>query len=94
MKSQECILLRFLPKRNHLSNSYEGDVLGSGVASLKSRACRVCVRLQVGPHREDGSAGLRGSHSIVPNQVPVPQLPVQSATSPDLSHTEIGRAHV
>jgi len=28
---------------------------------------------------------LRGSHSLVPNQVPVPQLPVQSATSPDLN---------
>ncbi|KAI1904873.1 hypothetical protein AGOR_G00010150 [Albula goreensis] len=40
--------------------------------------------IMVGPHREDG-VGLRGSHPIVPNQVPVPQLPVQSATSPDLS---------
>ena len=39
---------------------------------------------QVGAHREDGVA-LRGSHSLVPNQVPVPQLPVQSATSPDLN---------
>lgn len=39
---------------------------------------------QVGPHREDG-VSLRGSHSLVPNQVPVPQLPVQSATSPDLN---------
>nr|XP_009943498.1 PREDICTED: transcription factor 4 [Opisthocomus hoazin] len=34
--------------------------------------------------REDG-VSLRGSHSLVPNQVPVPQLPVQSATSPDLN---------
>ncbi|XP_026974378.1 transcription factor 4 isoform X15 [Orcinus orca] len=40
--------------------------------------------LMVGAHREDGVA-LRGSHSLVPNQVPVPQLPVQSATSPDLN---------
>ncbi|XP_035247952.1 transcription factor 4-like isoform X20 [Anguilla anguilla] len=40
--------------------------------------------IMVGAHREDG-VGLRGSHPIVPNQVPVPQLPVQSATSPDLS---------
>lgn len=39
---------------------------------------------QVGTHREDGVA-LRGSHSLLPNQVPVPQLPVQSATSPDLN---------
>ncbi|NWT39298.1 ITF2 factor, partial [Chroicocephalus maculipennis] len=39
---------------------------------------------QVGAHREDG-VSLRGSHSLVPNQVPVPQLPVQSATSPDLN---------
>ncbi|XP_077886111.1 transcription factor 4 isoform X12 [Ictidomys tridecemlineatus] len=38
----------------------------------------------VGAHREDGVA-LRGSHSLLPNQVPVPQLPVQSATSPDLN---------
>ncbi|NXD09504.1 ITF2 factor, partial [Nothocercus nigrocapillus] len=28
---------------------------------------------------------LQGAHSLVPNQVPVPQLPVQSATSPDLN---------
>lgn len=42
------------------------------------------LTLQVGAHREDGVA-LRGSHSLVPNQVPVPQLPVQSATSPDLN---------
>uniref|UniRef100_A0A8C0IF66 Transcription factor 4 n=1 Tax=Bubo bubo TaxID=30461 RepID=A0A8C0IF66_BUBBB len=40
--------------------------------------------VQVGAHREDG-VSLRGSHSLVPNQVPVPQLPVQSATSPDLN---------
>ncbi|OBS81991.1 hypothetical protein A6R68_24019, partial [Neotoma lepida] len=39
---------------------------------------------QVGAHREDGVT-LRGSHSLLPNQVPVPQLPVQSATSPDLN---------
>lgn len=44
----------------------------------------VPLALQVGAHREDGVA-LRGSHSLVPNQVPVPQLPVQSATSPDLN---------
>ncbi|XP_041436557.1 transcription factor 4 isoform X15 [Xenopus laevis] len=40
--------------------------------------------LMVGAHREDG-VNLRGSHSLVPNQVSVPQLPVQSATSPDLN---------
>ncbi|KAH0627841.1 hypothetical protein JD844_008332 [Phrynosoma platyrhinos] len=41
----------------------------------------------VGAHRED-AVGLRGSHSLVPNQVPVPQLPVQSATSPDLTQPQ------
>ncbi|XP_061471024.1 transcription factor 4 isoform X11 [Rhineura floridana] len=41
----------------------------------------------VGAHRED-AVGLRGSHSLVPNQVPVPQLPVQSATSPDLNQPQ------
>ncbi|KAM4642907.1 transcription factor 4 isoform 2-T2 [Amazona ochrocephala] len=40
--------------------------------------------LMVGSHREDG-VGIRGSHSLVPNQVPVPQLPVQSSTSPELN---------
>ncbi|XP_065516697.1 transcription factor 4 isoform X2 [Lathamus discolor] len=40
--------------------------------------------LMVGSHRED-AVGIRGSHSLVPNQVPVPQLPVQSATSPELN---------
>ncbi|XP_053264658.1 transcription factor 4 isoform X8 [Podarcis raffonei] len=41
----------------------------------------------VGAHRED-AVGLRGSHPLVPNQVPVPQLPVQSATSPDLNQPQ------
>ncbi|KAK7822449.1 hypothetical protein U0070_001616 [Myodes glareolus] len=41
-------------------------------------------KAKVGAHREDGVT-LRGSHSLLPNQVPVPQLPVQSATSPDLN---------
>ncbi|NXI87278.1 ITF2 factor, partial [Rhipidura dahli] len=39
--------------------------------------------LVVGAHREDG-VGLRGSHALLPGQVPVPQLPVPSATSPEL----------
>uniref|UniRef100_A0A8C2AUD4 Transcription factor 4 n=1 Tax=Cyprinus carpio TaxID=7962 RepID=A0A8C2AUD4_CYPCA len=43
--------------------------------------------LMVGGHRED-SVGLRSGHSIVANQVSVPQLPVQSATSPDLSQPD------
>lgn len=43
------------------------------------------VRLQVGSHREDG--GLRSGHSMV-GQVSVPQLPVQSATSPDLNQPD------
>ncbi|XP_032889153.1 transcription factor 4 isoform X13 [Amblyraja radiata] len=43
--------------------------------------------LMVGGHREDG-VGLRGSHAIVSNQVPVPQLPVQSATSPDINQSQ------
>ncbi|XP_066501412.1 transcription factor 4 [Hoplias malabaricus] len=42
-------------------------------------------------HRED-SVGLRSGHPIVPNQVPVPQLPVQSATSPDLNQSDPYRA--
>ncbi|XP_026988497.1 transcription factor 4 [Tachysurus fulvidraco] len=47
--------------------------------------------LMVGSHREEG-VGLRSAHSIVPNQVPVPQLPVQSATSPDLNQPDPYRA--
>ncbi|XP_070297349.1 transcription factor 4 isoform X1 [Salvelinus sp. IW2-2015] len=35
---------------------------------------------------------MRGSHPIGPNQVPVPQLPQQSATSPDLNQTDTYRA--
>ncbi|KAI3361928.1 hypothetical protein L3Q82_012276, partial [Scortum barcoo] len=48
---------------------------------------------RVGSHREDGSSvgGLRGGHSMA-GQVPVPQLPVQSATSPDLSQPDPYRA--
>uniref|UniRef100_A0A671VMD8 Transcription factor 4 n=1 Tax=Sparus aurata TaxID=8175 RepID=A0A671VMD8_SPAAU len=45
--------------------------------------------LMVGSHREDGSGvgGLRAGHSMA-GQVPVPQLPVQSATSPDLNQPD------
>uniref|UniRef100_A0AAZ3SA31 Transcription factor 4 n=1 Tax=Oncorhynchus tshawytscha TaxID=74940 RepID=A0AAZ3SA31_ONCTS len=48
--------------------------------------------IMVGSHREDGSVGMLGSHPIRPNQVPVPQLPQQSATSPDLNQTDSYRA--
>ncbi|KAF6730996.1 Transcription factor 4 [Oryzias melastigma] len=46
--------------------------------------------LMVGSHREDGGS-LRGGHSMA-GQVSVPQLPVQSATSPDLSQPDPYRA--
>ncbi|KAM4808111.1 transcription factor 4 isoform 4-T4 [Rhinophrynus dorsalis] len=55
-----------------------GSGYGTGLLSANRHS------LMVGAHREDG-VGLRGSHSLVPNQVSVPQLPVQSATSPDLN---------
>ncbi|XP_018607692.1 transcription factor 4 isoform X10 [Scleropages formosus] len=55
-----------------------GTGYGTGLLSTNRHS------IMVGAHREDG-VGLRSSHPIVPNQVPVPQLPVQSATSPDLS---------
>ncbi|XP_055554350.1 transcription factor 4 isoform X12 [Falco biarmicus] len=55
-----------------------GSGYGTGLLSTNRHS------LMVGAHREDG-VSLRGSHSLVPNQVPVPQLPVQSATSPDLN---------
>ncbi|CAG5867052.1 unnamed protein product [Menidia menidia] len=45
---------------------------------------------EVGSHREDGGS-LRGGHSMG-GQVSVPQLPVQSATSPDLSQPDPYRA--
>ncbi|XP_051267934.1 transcription factor 4 isoform X8 [Dicentrarchus labrax] len=49
--------------------------------------------LMVGSHREDGGGvgSLRAGHSMA-GQVPVPQLPVQSATSPDLSQPDPYRA--
>ncbi|XP_041914394.1 transcription factor 4 isoform X5 [Alosa sapidissima] len=62
-----------------------GSGYGTGLLSANRHA------IMVGAHREDG-VGLRGSHPIVPNQVPVPQLPVQSATSPDLSQPDPYRA--
>ncbi|XP_012685468.1 transcription factor 4 isoform X3 [Clupea harengus] len=64
--------------------------LGSGYGTGLLSANRHSI-MQVGAHREDG-VGLRGTHPIVPNQVPVPQLPVQSATSPDLSQPDPYRA--
>uniref|UniRef100_A0A7N6A1U0 Transcription factor 4 n=1 Tax=Anabas testudineus TaxID=64144 RepID=A0A7N6A1U0_ANATE len=56
-----------------------GSGYGTGLLSANRHS------LMVGSHREDGSGvgGLRGGHSMA-GQVPVPQLPVQSATSPDL----------
>ncbi|KAM4866347.1 LOW QUALITY PROTEIN: transcription factor 4-like [Thomomys bottae] len=64
--------------------SYSGAMggLGSGYETGLLSANR--HSFIVGAHREDGIA-LRGSHSLLPNQVPVPQLPVQSATFPDLN---------
>uniref|UniRef100_A0A8C1N557 Transcription factor 4 n=1 Tax=Cyprinus carpio TaxID=7962 RepID=A0A8C1N557_CYPCA len=62
-----------------LSAGYSGGLLPSSRHSL-----------MVGGHREDG---LRSGHSIVANQVSVSQLPVQSATSPDLSQSDPYREH-
>ncbi|XP_077319107.1 transcription factor 4 isoform X15 [Lithobates pipiens] len=56
-----------------------GSGYGTGLLSANRHS------LMVGSHREDS---LRGSHSLVPNQVSVPQLPVQSATSPDLNPSQ------
>ncbi|XP_069369767.1 transcription factor 4 isoform X6 [Paralichthys olivaceus] len=58
---------------------------GSGLLSANRHA------LMVGSHREDGGSGLRGGHSMA-GQGPGPQLPVQSATSPDLSQPDPYRA--
>ncbi|XP_067839826.1 transcription factor 4-like isoform X4 [Heptranchias perlo] len=58
-----------------------GSGYGTGLLSANRHS------LMVGAHREEG-VGLRGSHPIVPNQVPVPQLPVQSATSPDINQSQ------
>ncbi|XP_062898725.1 transcription factor 4-like isoform X12 [Mobula hypostoma] len=58
-----------------------GSGYGTGLLSTNRHS------LMVGAHREEG-VGLRGSHAIVSNQVPVPQLPVQSATSPDLNQSQ------
>uniref|UniRef100_A0AAR2J467 Transcription factor 4 n=1 Tax=Pygocentrus nattereri TaxID=42514 RepID=A0AAR2J467_PYGNA len=68
------------------SHSHNGAMggLGSGYGTGLLSSNR--HSLMVG-HRED-SVGLRSGHSIVPNQVPVPQLPVQSATSPELSQSD------
>uniref|UniRef100_A0A3B4C0B1 Transcription factor 4 n=1 Tax=Pygocentrus nattereri TaxID=42514 RepID=A0A3B4C0B1_PYGNA len=72
------------------SHSHNGAMggLGSGYGTGLLSSNR--HSLMVG-HRED-SVGLRSGHSIVPNQVPVPQLPVQSATSPELSQSDPYRA--
>nr|XP_046231151.1 transcription factor 4-like isoform X11 [Scatophagus argus] len=64
-----------------------GTGYGTGLLSANRHS------LMVGSHREDGSGvgGLRAGHSMA-GQVPVPQLPVQSATSPDLSQPDPYRA--
>ncbi|XP_023799630.1 transcription factor 4 isoform X7 [Cyanistes caeruleus] len=62
-----------------------GNAAGSRLQGEHSRDSGLTgISRQVGAHREDG-VGLRGSHSLVPGQVPVPTLPVQSATSPELT---------
>ncbi|XP_029301393.1 transcription factor 4 isoform X1 [Cottoperca gobio] len=60
---------------------------GSGLLSANRHS------LMVGSHREDGSGvgPLRGGHSMS-GQGPGPQLPVQSATSPDLNQPDPYRA--
>uniref|UniRef100_A0A8V0Y9A9 Transcription factor 4 n=1 Tax=Gallus gallus TaxID=9031 RepID=A0A8V0Y9A9_CHICK len=58
-----------------------GSGYGTGLLSANRHS------LMVGAHREDG-VGLRSAHSLVPNQVAVPQLPVQSATSPELNPSQ------
>ncbi|XP_071008058.1 transcription factor 4-like isoform X1 [Oncorhynchus clarkii lewisi] len=63
-----------------------GTGYGTGLLSANRHS------IMVGSHREDGSVAMRGSHPIRPNQVPVPQLPQQSATSPDLNQTDTYRA--
>ncbi|XP_034565870.1 transcription factor 4-like isoform X3 [Notolabrus celidotus] len=60
---------------------------GSGLLSANRHS------LMVGSHREDGAgvSSLRAGHSMG-GQVSVPQLPVQSATSPDLNQPDPYRA--
>ncbi|XP_037835250.1 transcription factor 4 isoform X2 [Kryptolebias marmoratus] len=71
----------------HTHNGAMGP-LGSGYGTGLLSANR--HSLMVGAHREDGGS-LRGGHSMA-GQVSVPQLPVQSATSPDLSQPDPYRA--
>ncbi|XP_075885383.1 transcription factor 4 isoform X2 [Nelusetta ayraudi] len=70
----------------HTHNGAMG-ALGSGYGSGLLAANR--HSLMVGSHREDG---LRAGHSMGGPQVSGPQLPVQSATSPDLSQPDPYRA--
>ncbi|XP_014900936.1 transcription factor 4 isoform X4 [Poecilia latipinna] len=74
----------------HTHNGAMG-ALGSGYGTGLLSANR--HSLMVGSHREDGGSvgSLRGGHSMG-GQVSVPQLPVQSATSPDLSQPDPYRA--
>ncbi|XP_077442325.1 transcription factor 4 isoform X2 [Vanacampus margaritifer] len=72
----------------HAHNGSMGS-LGSGYGSGLLPGNR--HSLMVSSHREDGSMGaLRGGHSMAAGQVP--QLPAQSATSPDLSQPDPYRA--
>ncbi|XP_065099698.1 transcription factor 4 isoform X2 [Paramisgurnus dabryanus] len=73
------------------SHSHNGAM--SGLSSGYSSGLLPTNRhsLMVGSHREDG-VGLRSAHSVGSSQVPGPQLPVQSATSPDLSQSDPYRA--
>ncbi|XP_066036764.1 transcription factor 4 isoform X10 [Chamaea fasciata] len=57
---------------------------GGGGAASSSPNYEGPLHSLVGTHRDD-AVGIRGSHSVLPNQIPVPTLPVQSATSPELN---------
>ncbi|XP_067280542.1 transcription factor 4-like isoform X3 [Pseudorasbora parva] len=69
------------------SHSHNGAMGGYSSGMLASNR----HSLMVGGHREDG-VGLRSGHPIGANQVSGPQLPVPSATSPDLSQSDPYRA--
>lgn len=72
--------------KHHGTTEFSVEVNSIVVVKIKNLFLSV---FQVGSHREDGGSGsgLRAGHSMA-GQVPVPQLPVQSATSPDLNQPD------
>ncbi|XP_072779092.1 transcription factor 4-like isoform X3 [Taeniopygia guttata] len=74
--------------RNHAVGAGEPHAAAYGAGILANRLMishrHVPPAAPLAAHRDDSVASGRSAHSLLPNQIPVPTLPVTSAASPEL----------